>query len=281
MTSDLYWQLFDESIENDFIITTYILLPSCDTNFGCDPSTLELAGDGETPEELAILEFETVNCPSPWVDFDPIRIGSDGQGDGGKIAPDYPVVVGQDDERRGVDVQAWAQVPPVYFHWYEAVPRLANRCLYTASAWEGERCTDANTNVAARIGNPNWQVRQVVTYDCREHVEVYPDPIANVNVSLVLADKSRRYINGHLAVVYPGARVYQPAFSLNFPGPGGLSGSTYFWETTEEKIQIQDPGWWVVTVTVTTTGTEVSAPRTGVLGLGGFWDFVIRVKLDQ
>ena len=38
-----------------------------------------------------------------------------------KIAPDHPLVVGQDPHRRGVDIQATVSIPPVVFTWYEPV----------------------------------------------------------------------------------------------------------------------------------------------------------------
>ena len=45
-----------------------------------------------------------------------------------KAAPQNPVVVGQDDARRGADIMADVTVPPVIYTWYEAIPVYVDDC---------------------------------------------------------------------------------------------------------------------------------------------------------
>ena len=38
-----------------------------------------------------------------------------------KVAPENPLVIGQDPEKRGADIQASVTIPPVIFTWYEQI----------------------------------------------------------------------------------------------------------------------------------------------------------------
>src|SRR5258706_12452784 len=99
---------------------------------GCDDSP------GGCPAELveALPTPADVECPSPFIQTGPIAI-SGGSGDGGKIAPPNPVVVGQDQEKRGVGGQVSVHIPPVMDHYFIKVPRQDESCKRDSSGHGG------------------------------------------------------------------------------------------------------------------------------------------------
>lgn len=281
MTKEQWNILMQQSDEAGFLITSMILIPGCAGDFGCDvgPMDGEEAAEEPLPPEVV---YYPPQCPPPSVAFGDIIVGTDApSGEGGKLAPDYPIVVGQDKERRGVDVTANVTVPPVIYTYFIPIPRSEVVCV-RAPQRDGGNCGAGVTNVSERWGNPEWKAIERITYDCRKRVEVYTDYLAYVNISLVLSGPARAYIEGKLESVYPGAHVYQPIFNLDFSGPGReIGGQRVFWEGIWEEIPIRDPGTWIVVISGATTGTEVSAPRTFSVGIGNFEVAVIRVKLDR
>jgi len=82
------------------------------------------------------------------------------------------------------------------------------------------------------------------------------DPIASVDVSVSLADSSRRWIEGELAARYYGARVKDtyPKRSPLFYGSSMFVGVRW---PRRGLFEALDPGYYVVKFTVRTTGGKV------------------------
>ncbi len=232
------------------------------TQGGCDDSP------GGCPAELveALPTPADVECPSPFIQTGPIAI-SGGSGDGGKIAPPNPVVVGQDKEKRGVDVQVSVHVPPIIYHYFSKVPRQEESCKRDSSG-HGGGCSD-------HPNDPNYKTVANIWFECEEHTRSYTDRLASVHVTINLTQESRQWILTDLAQAYPGAHLIHPDFSISF---GGGSAS---WSKVIPHIQTADPGNYIVNVSVRTTGTPVSAPRSASAGLGEFLVELVRVTLIE
>ena len=202
-------------------------------------------------------------CPAAYTTTGPIQILPQGQG--GKIAPPYPLVVGQDPQKRGVDVGALIRIPPVVFVWYEEV-------------WHEEEYCDLEGYTLEDC--PPDHIKVEVWLECIEHRKVYPDYVASVNFSLSLDPASQAWIATELAKAYPGAQVKRPHFAFTLPGPGTLGEDDFVTlKAVQYRIPIADPGTWNVTVTVMTTGTPVSAPRMLSQSLGSFEVYLFRQTL--
>src|SRR5271157_1130001 len=228
---------------------------------------------------------EPPSCMPPFTTSGPIAIsGGPGAGSGGKLAPPYPVVVGQDPQRRGVDVQAQVVIPPVIYHYFEAVRREELLCVGGDPSPYNSGCPElagrySNGWSASLVGNDRYHVVDHVWFDCLEHTRTYPDYLAEARIALSLTEESRQWILTSLVQAYPGAHLKHPDFGFDFPGPGSLSGESVVWSTVVRSIPIEDPGNWVVTVSALTTGTAVSAPRFATVGLGQFLDSLVREAL--
>ncbi len=155
--------------------------------------------------------------------------------------PSHPLVVGQDPQRRGVDICLRAISYPVV------------RVTYTVE-WD---------EAAAR-----WV--QVA------HRELIPDPV-NPDALFIRADlteASARWITDVLALRYPGISIRQPRWDIapgaGWQGSGRLQpGGTYLFQGCDERIPLADPGVYRVWASVSTRGTAWSAPleRTGAITL--------------
>jgi hypothetical protein len=212
-------------------------------------------------------------CPAAFIQTGPIQV-TGGSGDGGKIAPPNPVVIGQDPERRGVDVRVNVLIPPVVYHFFEAIRHDDQVCVWDSTG-RGSGCP----------GHPRdsrWTTETHTWYECREHTQVFPDYLASARVSVNLTQASREWIFTELAQAYPGAHLLHPDFSFPFSGPGSLLGNqSVSWTTIIPNIQTADPGNYSTTVTVRTTGTAVSAPRQVQIGIGQFSVELVEVTLIE
>ncbi len=212
-------------------------------------------------------------CPAPFIQTGPIQV-TGGSGDGGKIAPPNPVVIGQDPERRGVDVQVNVLIPPVVYHFFEVIRHDDLVCAWDSTG-RGSGCPD-------HPRDSRWTTEINTWYECREHTQVFPDYLASARVSVNLTQTSREWILTDLAQAYPGAHLLHPDFSFPFSGPGSLLGNqSVSWTTVIPNIQTADPGNYSTTVTVRTTGTAVSAPRQVQIGIGQFPVELVEVTLIE
>ena len=100
---DFFRDLLSASLADQNLYTMLLLY----TNGNCD------AVPGGCPPGMVLPTPTPPSsvCPAPFIQTGPIQV-TGGSGDGGKIAPPNPVVIGQDPERRGVDVKVNALIPP-------------------------------------------------------------------------------------------------------------------------------------------------------------------------
>ena len=169
----------------------------------------------------------------------------------GPFAPAHPIVVGRDPQRRGVDVPAGVQIPPVIVKY--DVAKYTHTCEYVGGDITDSACQN----------QPGWKNTKVFA-GCETKTEVYPDRINSVQVTADLSAASIDWITTELAAKYPGAHVYQAHWSL-WPGSlsqGGLSADGTALSLTAAHLPLADPGRYTVAINGTTTGTPYTAPRT-------------------
>lgn len=152
---------------------------------------------------------------------------------GSLTGPGYPLVVGQDPSRTGVNVSFTASVAPTIYHTWEAVP--IEEC--TPRAWP-------------RTGKDCY----IVDWVCEQHTQTFPECISVASGSLRLTQDSKNWIVDELSIHYPGAYVHRDSFS--FPATGGC-----VWEYNAPHVQVEDPGEWEIYINGQTSGTPVSGAR--------------------
>ena len=195
-----------------------------------------------------------------------------------RTAPPYPLVIGQDPERRGADVQASVSIPPVIFTWYELVPVYESRCR-EAHAGEQGQC---KTSPEKTYLNGVWETVHVRD-DCRQHVEVYPEPVTDVVVWARLTTASTEWIQDTLAQRYYGAHTKRPQLSLVpqlGPWSRGCSGGTCTASAFIAGVPFEDPGTFELLLRVETGGTPVTRPRS-LFERGELQVYLARVTLGE
>lgn len=160
-----------------------------------------------------------------------------------KIAPNNPLVVGQDtQDRRGADIQVSITVPPVIFTWYEAIYE------------DQEICTTPLNG-----GTPTCTTESVFK-ECRQHVEHLPDAVASVQATASLSGDSKAWIQSQLGQTHYGAFIHQESFTL-IPGYGNWSGGcdgggTCRANGTALRVPFADPGTFELRMRGMTRGTS-------------------------
>jgi hypothetical protein len=210
---------------------------------------------------------------------------------GAQVAPLKPVVVGQDPEKRGLDVEVSIHIPPVIFTWYEPKLRQTCRAAYTGA---GAGCPGPGSRYQAVIAangqrvswnaamenSPDW--RHESELECVQHVEIFADYLDNAVVKANLSGESRRWITNDLAAAYPGASLKHPDWQFVFSGPGSLGArQAVLWTTLIPNIQAADPGVYHLRAQGRTTGTPVSPPRPFEQAFGQFTVELLRVTLIE
>ncbi len=224
-------------------------------------------------------------CPGPSLAFGDVSVA------GRKVAPPNPIVVGQDPERRGVDVELRVTIPPVVFTWYEAQTREicefspgrdGSGCPAPGDQYDeviGEDGESADW-VSSMANNAYWQASSQT--ECLQHIEIFPDYLDAATLNINLTPGSRSWILTGLARAYPGASLKKPDWAFSFVGPGGLgSESLVFWSQLIPSIQLADPGVYSLRLSGRTTGTLVSSPRAFVLPLDELQVELLRVTLVE
>ena len=174
------------------------------------------------PDPLAPPE-----CPSPEVIPGAISHS------GALAGPNYPLVVGQDPSKTGVNVTFTASVAPTIYHTWEAVP--IEECTPRAWPRTGQDC-------------------YIVDWYCEQHTQTFPECVSSASGSLRLTQDSKNWIVNELSIHYPGAYVHRDSFS--FPATGGCA-----WEYNAPHVQVEDPGEWEIYINGQTSGTPVSPAR--------------------
>jgi hypothetical protein len=208
----------------------------------------------------------TSNCSAPTVAKGRILVSA------GKTAPNYPLVVGQDEERRGADAWWEVRVEPTIYTWWTEEPVYETYC----AGWHtGDPARDCKTTPSMWYNDGVTKTRQN-GYTCESHTQVYPEALRWATPSARLSETSRGWILNTLSINYPGAYLHRPDFSwAGNPGAGSLQGNTYVWPFSQTRIQFADPGYFTLAVAGSTTGTPVSDPRGFNLG-GGQLDVWLR-----
>jgi hypothetical protein len=166
-------------------------------------------------------------CPAPSVKPGAISASAS------QVAPPYPLVVGQDPDRRGVDVQFSASVAPTIYTYYTTVPIHEEQCRTTMGV---QKCKNV-----------------VIGYSCKMQTRSYPECIASASASMSLSKESREWILNELSIRYPEAYLHHPDFSF--------SGGGCKYSASKDRVQVADPGNWNMNISGTTSGTPVSGPR--------------------
>ena len=267
--------------------TTVLVYPDCTQSpVGCTSDYLAAQRAVAPPLPVVI---DPPACAAPYTTTGPITVtGGPGAGDGGKLAPLHPVVVGQDPQRRGVDIQAQVLVPLIRYHFFETVRHEELLCLSAQANSTNHGCPGPGTRYGnsafwtrSAIDNNKYFEQVHVYFECIEHTRVYTDYVSAVTINLSLTEASRVWILTNLEQAYPGAHLKHPSFSFSFPGPGTVAAGGVTWTQIASGIPMEDPGLWAVTVSVLTTGTPVSGARFVTLPLGQFLDELVRVTLTS
>ncbi len=182
------------------------------------------------------------------------------------VAPNSPLVVGQDPEKRGADIQLEAVIPPTIHDYYVPVPVYEDvqRCLAPEGETNPVLNCKTNESLAAFDGKLTT-IHALVRFDCEHHVDVYPEQITNVSATAQLTQASQEWIEQGLSAYYYGAAVLQEAFSL-IPGLGAANASCDAGKTCRatalvSRVQFRDPGTFSLGLTVQTSGTPVTSGR--------------------
>ncbi len=188
---------------------------------------------------------EVPECPAPQLILSPPSFGEV------TIQPPYPIVVGQDPEKRGVDFIIPAYGGSATWRWWELV--------IVIDEWH-EECHDVWDEDESRFREKCRRVIDEWHWECRAFEETYEDPVAEIGAKVELDGGSVSWIEGEMAQRFPGAHVY-----ASYPvGLGGHSAGLGSMEATfyAPETQLQDPGLYHMNARVNTTGTPMSAPQT-------------------
>jgi hypothetical protein len=211
---------------------TYMLLYApgqCgSTPAGCSAAQLALTATAvPTPLPPTATPPPPTKCPGSSVKLGAISASAS------KLDPPYPLVVGQDPGKRGVDVAFSASVAPTIYTYYTPVPIYEERCKIVLGV---QKCSNVVTG-----------------YSCQVHTKSYPECIASAASSMSLSKDSRDWILNELSIRYPEAYLHHPNFSF--------SGGGCKYSASKNHVQVADPGNWNMKISGNTSGTPVSGPR--------------------
>ncbi len=186
-----------------------------------------------------------------------------------KVLPEYPVVVGQDPAKRGVDMHAGVTVPPVNVQYNVEKEYRGDRvCKWFSGTGHGG-CGGGYDRLDSPTGHwyndGHWDVEQETRKVCERVTETYPDPVSIFTVQMRLDDASIAWIEtGDLQLRYPGAHVYQADWPLWPEMPPTLTnisadGASILLEW--DKLPLRDPGQYHVIIGGQTQGTPYTTPR--------------------
>jgi hypothetical protein len=237
--------LFDlahQSLIDESLYTTLLLYTPGDcfeVPGGC-PANASLPGAPAAPTP------PTSSCSIPSVKIGAITATAH------KIAPPYPLVVGQDPAKRGVDVTWEVTVGPTLYTYGVKVPVMGTKCIAGSGT---SNCTTSD--------NQAGTLQQVVVgYNCVQHTQTYTERLKWVTFSASLSQTSRDWILNTLSLMYPNDYLHHPDFSFaGNPATGSFQGNIFVWNFAQTRIQVADPGYFDLDVAGATSGTPVSSWR--------------------
>ena len=202
----------------------------------------------ETPEPPRTCPGPSISQASPMLSIVPSE-------------PPYPLAVGQDPDKRGVDISGSISIPPVVLTWYEPEYESVERCS-ALGAGQTSNCTRAN-------GEPGVLENERRLKECKVHRENLPERINTVTARAELSAESRDWIINDLGSKWYGAYVHQAAFVLTRYGQvsnGCAGGGTCAARLEALGVPFADPGTFNLSITAGTNGTywngqQVTRPR--------------------
>jgi len=253
-------ELLQVSLDDGMLATTYLiyLQGTCETcPTGCPENLCAIAPQLCETDEDGEAHARSQNCPEATLSqLAPTLVIA-------PVAPPFPVVVGQDPERRGVDIAGTITVPPVVYTWYE--PVYAEEAFCAPLAY-GHTANCARGESGALDGE---LVNVLVLSECISHVEYLPEPIVNLTATAGLSGDSQAWIINNLGGSWYGAYIHQGGFDLlqygSWATSCGASGTCTATLTTQ-NIPFADPGDFELILNVQTAGaafagTQLTQPR--------------------
>ena len=241
-TWNIFSQLMTTSMNDQNIYLVAMLYNSCSNSpTGC-PTELCQANPvacGLPPTEVTVVVTEPPasqtpppSCPGPSISQAQPSLSISAS------APNYPLVAGQDPEKRGADVQASVSIPPVIYTWHEPIFETEQSCR------------------GGKNGVPLTCHDVKVFKGCRAHRETLPEQITSSRATATLSGASRDWIVSDLGSTWYGAFVHQGSFDLKRYGSAstGCSGTCSF-NLAALKVPFADPGVFDLLVSVNTAGT--------------------------
>jgi hypothetical protein len=257
-----FFELLKMSFDSGFLVNALLLYLNGVTNCanvpgGCSGLQAHCSGSSCLPKP-SICPLSSISQMPPTLAIQ-------------KIAPDHPLVVGQDPAKRGADIQASVSIPPVVFTWYEPVQDPPT-CQFDSSG-NGHGCAGPGNRYTSVIGqggshvswsssmenNSSWNVVDGPIH-CNKHVEVLPEAITSIQANAQLNPESRYWILNNLAGNYYEAFIHRPVFNL-IPDMAQVSGGCNGDHTCSAKalaanVPFADPGTFDLKMLVYTAGTS-------------------------
>jgi len=253
--------LSDEWIADKSFYTVMLLYSDCANAPGGCPPGIQKAVATAAAATLQPTRRPTLipegNCPAPQV------VPGSNTGTAVVLDPDFPIVVGQDPDKRGVDLLFSLVITPTLYHTWQWEQVSERTCLlpdYTL-----ETC-------------PLGYLHGEDEYECVRHTASFCEAATSVTSFMKLAESSRDWILEDLQFVYPGAYLHKPEWRWN-DGTGGCRGATYQWRLELPHTQIEDPGYYDIPLVGQTAGTPVTAPRSFNLKAGRFGAGLIQTTI--
>ena len=204
---------------------------------GCTASQMDLLASltlTPPPTEIATPPPPS-KCPASRIKLGAISANAN------LLDPPYPLVVGQDPDKRGVDVAFSASVAPTIYTYY--TQELIEECVPGANASGRYNCS--KKGVKGHLAQTGFQ--------CVAHTQSYSECISSASASMSLSKESRNWILNELSIRYPEAYLHHPSFSF--------SGGGCAWSASKKHVQVADPGEWNMLLSGRTSGTPVSGAR--------------------
>ena len=233
-------------------------------------------GDGEgIAFGLGLLQ-NLAGCDTVWVDPGEIIPTAE------KVAPEYPVVVGQDPEDTGVLLTYSLEIQPTilyYERWGKIMEVVA--CVNDSDSTDilEMDCSvlPNGTFLCLDIGVcPAGYSKQVTQlWGCKIEQKEYREGIESVVPAASLQAASRDWILGELSYSYPGTYLKHPVWGLSADVNCIWNGDTCLWTYNAASLPVEDPGWYDMILSGITTGTAITPPRTFRYTLGEFGVYLI------
>jgi len=235
-TGNIFQQLLTTSLSDQNLYLLAMLYNSCtDSPAGCPPELCQAnpAACGLPITTPVVTQTPPPTCPGPSISQAQPSLSI------AAVDPGYPLVVGQDKDKRGADAQASVSIPPVIYTWYEPIFETENVCH------DGSDGTPACKKEKTFKG-------------CQAHSEALPEKITNARATATISDASRAWIVGDLGSQWYGAYVHSASFDLkNYgsPSTGCTGGGTCSFSLFASRVPFADPGIFNLLVSVNTAGT--------------------------